>query len=118
MMEKKIKILIVDDEIGIRQLTGMLLAEVGHSTILCEDGEHAISHIDSADILITDFSMPGMNGAELTKLAKQQKPGLPVIIMTGTPEDVPVNHLADAVIEKPFKTARLKEIIDELLSSK
>ncbi len=114
MMEKKIKILIVDDEIGIRQLTGMLLAEVGHSTILCEDGEHAIPHISSADLLISDFNMPGMNGVELAKIAKRRKPDLPIIIMTGIPGDIPTDHVADKIIEKPFKIAQLEEIINEL----
>ncbi len=113
-MDKK-TILIVDDENGIRDLLGMSLAGAGYNPILCEDGKHAIPHIDSADILITDFSMPGMNGVELAKIAKQQNPGMPVIIMTCTPRDIPANHPADEVIEKPFGFEQLKKVIADLL---
>ena len=113
-MNKK-TILVVDDEDGIRDLLGMSLAGTGYNPILCEDGKHAIPHIDSADILITDFSMPGMNGVELAKIAKQQNPGMPVIIMTGTPGDIPANHPANEVIEKPFRFEQLKKIIADLL---
>ncbi len=108
-MEKTI--LIVDDEDEIRDMLGKSLATFGYNTLLCEDGEHAIPHINSADVLITDFNMSGMNGAELTKIAKREKPGMPVIIMTGTPWEIPSDHLADQVIDKPFDIEQLREVI-------
>ncbi len=113
-MDKK-TILIVDDENGIRDLLGMSLAGAGYNPILCENSEQAISHINEADLILTDLNMSEMNGVELVKLAKRQRPELPVIIMTGTPQDVPSNHLADQVIEKPFRFEQLKKIIADLL---
>ena len=110
------KILVVDDDDGIRYLLEDLLDWVGYSPIICKNGEHAISYIKQADLLITDFNMPpGMNGAELTKIAKREKPSLPVIIMTGNPKDIPANHLADQVIDKPFKNGELEKVIADLL---
>jgi DNA-binding LytR/AlgR family response regulator len=48
--------------------------------------------------------MPGgMSGAQLARIAKHEKPGMPVFIVTGTPSLVPDGHLADKVIAKPFK---------------
>ena len=114
-MDKK-TILVVDDEIGIRQLTEMSLAGIGYNPIICENSEQAIPHISSADLLITDLNMPGgINGAELTKIAKREKPNMPVIIMTGDPGDIPADHLADKVICKPFEFEQLKEVIADLL---
>lgn len=113
-MDKK-TILVVDDESDLGHLLGNNLTMFGYFSIICEDGEHAITHISSADILITDFNMPGMNGVELTKIAKREKPDMPVIIMTGNPLKVPADHLADKVIEKPFYIGQLKEVIAELL---
>jgi|SRR3989344_2188107 len=110
-MNKK-TILVVDDVASIRNLLEDFLIFTGYRPVIYEDGKQAVSHISSADMLITDFNMPGMNGAELTKIAKRQKPGIPVIIMTGKPEDIPTDHLADAVVEKPFGIELSKIIAD------
>ena len=114
-MAKK-TILVVDDVASIRNLLEDFLTSYGYDPILCENGEHAVPYINQADLLITDFNMPpGMNGVELTKIAKREKPGMPVIIMTATPEDVPIDHLADKVIEKPFSIKQLEKAIASLV---
>ena len=113
-MAKK-TILVVDDVASIRTLIDDCLTMFGYNPIICEDGEHAIPHISSADLLITDFNMPRMNGAELAKIVKLGKPDMPVIIMTAAPENVPIDHLADKVIEKPFGIEQLREAIADLL---
>jgi len=111
-MDKK-TILIVDDDRDLGKMLGITAQMLGYAPILCAGGDEAIPHVKSVDILITDFNMPGMNGVELAKIAKQQNPDLPVVIMTGTPQDIPIDHLADEIVEKPFGIARLQEIITE-----
>ncbi len=113
-MAKK-TILIVDDDRDLGKLLGITAQMLGYAPILCAGGDEAIPHVKSVDILITDFNMPGMNGVELAKIAKQQNPGLPVIIMTGTPQDIPIDHLADEIVEKPFSIEALKKLLDKLL---
>ncbi len=108
-------ILVVDDSKEMRNLLRVCLIELGYKTILCEDGQYAVPHINQADLLITDFNMPKMNGVELTEVAKREKPDMPVIIMTGAPENVPIDHLADKVIEKPFEIRHLEKVIADLL---
>ncbi len=113
---KKKTILIVDDDRSVAEMTGISIESSQYIPIICASGDEAISHIKKVDLLLTDFNMSGgMNGAELTKIAKQQNPDLPVVIMTGTPENVPADHLADEIIEKPFKIEQLKKVIDGLL---
>ena len=117
-MDKK-TILVVDDEGDTRYLLKEFFTTAGFNVLLCENGTLAIPHISKADLFITDFNMPGgMNGAELNKITKREKPGMPVIIMTGAPLDVPVDHLANKVIEKPFKFEQLEEVIADLLKEK
>ena len=109
-------ILIVDDDSGVRIALREIFETLGHNSIGYENGEDTVSHISSADMLITDFNMPpGMNGAELAKMAKCERPDLPVIIMTGTRADVPSGHLANAVIEKPFDVELLEKVITDFL---
>ncbi len=108
-------ILVVDDEGDMRYLLKKFFTTAGFNVLLCENGMFATPHISKADLLITDFDMIGMNGAELTKIAKREKPGMPVIIMTGNSWNVPVNHLADRVIDKPFKFKQLEKVIADLL---
>ena len=105
-------ILVVDDKENIRSLLEVFLTEIGYSIITCEDGKDAVQHINRADLIITDFNMPRMNGVELTKIAKREKPGMPVIIMTGEPEKVvPIGYMANQIIEKPFSLELMQEII-------
>jgi len=109
-------ILIVDDEKLIRNLLEEFCKQSGYESILCENAEQAVNRITDADLVITDFQMPGMSGADLAKVVKKEKPGLPIIIFTGTPGEVPKDHSANVLISKPFELKGLREITENLLS--
>jgi DNA-binding response OmpR family regulator len=100
-MRKK-KVLLVDDSKTMREFLKGFLENFEFEVIACVDGGSAIQYLNNADVLITDLEMPRMDGAELTKIAKCQKSNMPVLIITGNPNGVPIDHLADEVIEKPF----------------
>lgn len=108
-------ILLVEDDRELRGMLFKIFTDIGYRVSACRNGQIAIQYIKDSDLLITDFHMPKMNGAELAKTAKRQKPGIPVIIMTGVPSDVPRNHEADKIIEKPFKLSVLEDIVARLL---
>lgn len=101
-------VLIVDDTRTMREFLKELIESLGFRTIVCDDGEEAVPHICEADVIITDFLMPKMNGAELARIAKSQRPEMPVLMVTGTLlNEIPKDHQADKVIEKPFQNEEL-----------
>jgi len=103
------KIVVVDDDRLVRETVEGILEAYGHTIIACCSGECAVQYLKDADAVVTDFSMGGMTGAELAGICRSVK--VPVLIMTGAIDSVPMSHSADRVIQKPF---RIKEIISWL----
>jgi signal transduction histidine kinase len=79
------KILLADDEEGIRKVLGISLADSGYEVLTAEDGEQALALFRRAKpaIVMTDIKMPGMDGIELLKKIKQEDPDTEVIMITG-----------------------------------
>lgn len=78
------KILIVDDEKGIREIFSLLLQEKGHTVREASSGEEALTIIPlfSPDLLLLDMNLPGISGIELLERVKRESPKTSVIIMT------------------------------------
>lgn len=78
------KILIVDDEKGMRDLLSKVLRKEGYQVFLAQDGEEGLEFIKnySIDIVIADLDMPVMNGLEMIKQAKEFDPAITIIIIT------------------------------------
>src|SRR5210317_1392291 len=79
------KILLADDEAGIRKVLGISLADSGYEVLTAEDGEAAfeIFQRTKPQIVLTDIKMPGMDGIELLRKIKQEDPDTEVIMITG-----------------------------------
>ena len=79
------KIMVVDDEVGAAHSLSDFLQEMGYLVYTAYNGEEALHLYDSdpVDVVITDFRMPLMGGAELLRELRKRSPGLPVVIMTG-----------------------------------
>lgn len=78
------KILVVDDEEGVREFLAEALDDDGHDTSMAANGEEALSCIDRQgfDLLLTDLKMPGMDGLELLRRAREIQPDLEVVVLT------------------------------------
>ena len=79
------KILLVDDEEGIRKVLGISLSDAGYVVFTAESGEEAL-HIfqeQKPPIVLTDIKMPGMDGIDLLKKIKEENPDAEVIMITG-----------------------------------
>ncbi len=79
------KILLVDDEEGIRKVLGISLADMGYDVITAESGEEALSLFEkiTPPIVLTDIKMPGMDGVTLLRTIKELNPDTEVIMITG-----------------------------------
>jgi DNA-binding NtrC family response regulator len=124
---KKLRILVVDDESGVRKLLEKAFTSKGHSVDVISDAASAMEIIDAGtiyDIIITDVRMPGINGMDLYKLIIRRMPEMKnrVIVITGDVmgEDIK-SFLTDYQIPyltKPFKVKEIEEKIDNILTNK
>ncbi|MGP8539360.1 PAS domain-containing protein [Pseudomonas protegens] len=82
-------VVVVEDDPAVRMLVLNVLAELGYRAFEAEDARSALPLLESpmrVDLLVTDVGLPGMNGRQLAEIARQQRPGLKVLFMTGYAE--------------------------------
>ncbi len=111
------KILVVDDEKGMRDLLKKILTKEGYEVILAEDGEEGLSVIreTAVDVVIADLDMPVINGVEMIKRAKEFDPNLIIIVITAYASiESAVETLklgAYDYLIKPFEIDELKIVV-------
>lgn len=114
------KILIVDDEFGVRESMKVLLSNI-YQVLTAEDGFKCLSMVDNNEVnlIILDLNMSGMNGLEVLKRIKEKDYSIPVVIVTGVGSNqsaIDALRLgASDFILKPFETHYLREIVKETL---
>ena len=116
-------ILLVDDDKDLREFLYQHLLHCGHSVLQAGSGQDASErfrhHMNDIDILVTDIVMPGYSGDQLALKLSEQKPGLPVLFISGNAP----NHLESVVplregenfLRKPFSLDTLERAIAKLL---
>jgi len=112
-------VLLVDDELGQREAIGLLLALDGHTVVQAANGQEALEHLgrESFDLVITDYSMPGMAGDELASNIKITAPALPIIMITGHSCVMKgAENPVDAVLTKPFELGDFRQTVASLLA--
>ncbi len=120
-MKKKVKILVVDDEAIVRESLRDWLSDVGYEVLTAENGPQALEIIQKEEprIVIADLVMPGMDGLELLKMAKEISPSIEVIIITAygsIPTAITaMREGAYDYIEKPFCPERVELLIEKLV---
>jgi CheY-like chemotaxis protein len=80
------RILLVDDDALVRDVIAEELADLGYEVMHAEGGRSALGLLDSGepvDLLITDLTMPGMDGVAVIREAQRRRPGLPSVLLTG-----------------------------------
>jgi two-component system response regulator AtoC len=117
---KKVKVLIVDDEAIIRDALSDWLKDIGYQVFTAENGHEALEVIERErpGIMIADLVMPGMDGIELMKRARAQRPNIEVIIITAY-ASIPtaitaMKEGAYDYIEKPFCPERAELLVKKL----
>lgn len=110
---RSLRILVVDDEPGVRTFIAAGLRRDGHDVQMVNDGVAALAlHWQQPfDAIVADLMMPGMNGLELASAIKRLNPETPLICVTGHTEDLE-NSPFDLIIRKPFAHGVLRAALD------
>lgn len=114
------KILIVDDQKGVRKLLEELFKKDGWEVFTATDGREAVAKADETlpNIILMDVKMPNMNGLEASMLILAKHSQIPIMMMTAYGEIETVKSAMDAgvkkCISKPFDIMVLKEMVYEL----
>lgn len=121
MTTPKATILIVEDEAKMRRLLELDLADDGFHTVSAEDAETGLKLLQSssADLVITDLKLPGMNGLDFLQAVKRFQAALPVVVMTafGTVETAVEAMKAGAsdYVLKPFSLDEMRMVVHKEL---
>ncbi|NOZ07046.1 MAG: GAF domain-containing protein [Chloroflexi bacterium] len=114
-------ILLIDDDPSVRDTVSMLLIAMGHRVTTARSGAEGLDFFQQSDfdLVITDLGMPGLSGREVIAEVKAQRPGIPVILLTGwgklmdLQQDTPTG--ADIVTSKPISYAELEHALNEVM---
>ncbi|MBI5236444.1 MAG: response regulator [Deltaproteobacteria bacterium] len=118
----KKRILVVDDEEGLRLLYKEELEDAGWEVVLAASGEESIKKIEEipVDLLLLDIKMPGMDGVEVLRRVKEKWKDLPVVLCTAYPH---YKHdfgtwASDAYVIKSSDLTELKQTLKDILNKK
>ena len=106
------RILVVDDDPGVREVTVQMLREFGYGVAEADTGHAALDALargEVYDLLLIDIAMPGLTGLETVRRARSAHPGLRVLYVTGYADLIGDDHRSggDPLIKKPFRLAEL-----------
>jgi signal transduction histidine kinase len=107
-------VLVIDDDDGVRRVIVDALRSEGYTVIEASDGLAGLRYLEqeSPSAVIIDFVMPGMNGAEVARLAQQRYPALPIIFVSGYSDTLALDGIAGAVLlRKPFELEHLHRAV-------
>lgn len=117
-------ILIVDDDIAVQAVIRLLLERDGHEVEVASDGLNGLRIFETGkfDLLVVDIFMPGMDGLETMRLVHQQRPDIPIIVISGRPiasdSSAGMDFLTIAVklgaissLQKPFKAPAFRTLV-------
>jgi signal transduction histidine kinase/CheY-like chemotaxis protein len=114
-----LRILLVDDDAGVRALAREMLQETGHLVTDVASGTAALALLrtqEAYDVLLLDFAMPGMNGGQVATAAAAIRPELPIVFMTGYAEIALLKPWVErgfAMVDKPFRAESLQAAIQK-----
>lgn len=117
------RILVAEDDDAMRQFLAVALARSGHEVVAVGDGESASRNIeqDDYDLLLADIRMPGVDGLQLARAARDRQPLLPILLITGyAAEALNARDLIEKdvrVFSKPFHLHEIIRQVSHLLAA-
>jgi signal transduction histidine kinase/ActR/RegA family two-component response regulator len=119
------RILLVDDEVQVVQVTGEILQSLGYNIVGRTSSEEALKLFSSSphdfDMVITDLTMPGLTGLELSEGVKKVRPEIPIILFTGYSDQISKDAAMEAGINeycmKPISMRELSMVVGRFLGN-
>jgi CheY-like chemotaxis protein len=115
------RILLVEDDAGVREYTALVLEEAGYTVRVAartEEAEIVLGTGEPFDLLITDIVMPGRDGVALARLLHRTHPDLKVLFTTGYTRHIAPELLAESeLLEKPYQRIALLHAVRHLLGA-
>ena len=118
-----LRILVVDDELPVRETLAEMLVAVRHKVELAGSGQEALQKMrqHTFDFVFTDLAMPEMDGWETARSIRKGWPGVKIVLVTGygptTTPPAGEEHLVDAIIGKPFDFSQVGSTLNALTKS-
>jgi PAS domain S-box-containing protein len=114
-------VLVVDDDADVRRFLVASLEGLGYRVEEASDGHAGLAALERfvPDVMVVDFAMPGMNGAEVARAARVQRPDLSIIFASGYADTAALMSIdggAVAVLRKPFRVEELEAVLADALS--
>ncbi len=113
-MSRKVKVLVVDDDLGMCETLSDILEDKGYDVVAAHDGQEAVQRAkeDLFDLVLMDIKMPKMNGVEACKIMRDQNPNLRVVLMTAyAVEDLVKEALKDDAVDLFFKPLDIEKVM-------
>jgi CheY-like chemotaxis protein len=115
------KVLLVDDDSAVREVTAAMLRDLGYVVLEAGSGGGAFDLLERErmiDLIVMDFAMPGMNGAEVARQARITRPTIPILFITGYADRAAISGIDGAqIIGKPFSRDELADKVTRVLSA-
>jgi CheY-like chemotaxis protein len=115
-----IHVLLADDDEQVREVIAEALGDSGCTVTAVSSGPAVLEALRASafEVVVIDFAMPGMNGADTAALVRSEHPGLPILFITGRSDLPALRGISGAaVLQKPFLTAELLAKLRGLLGS-
>jgi signal transduction histidine kinase len=112
------RVLLVDDDVMVAMATAAMLEDLGHTVIQADSGSLALALLETEpdiDVVVTDHAMPGMRGADLAHQIGRQRPGLPVVVVTGYADLIDRIDRELPRLSKPYRQEDLGSLIAALV---
>jgi len=121
------RILVIDDDDGVREILKLYLETEGYNILEAENGEVGINILRSEDnmvnvgLILCDIRMPKVNGVECVDFLKKEAPGIPVVMVTAFPDtEMAVALLNKGVkdyLVKPVEKEKLLAVVDKIVAA-
>ncbi|MCH4894814.1 response regulator [Sphingomonas sp. SFZ2018-12] len=110
-----VRVMVIDDDDGVRQVIADTLDQLGYRVEAFDGGAPGLAALRDSDpaLMVVDFAMPEMNGAEVVRRVRQTAPNLPIILVSGFSDSAALDAVMDAdthLLRKPFQAGDLAQL--------